>query len=110
MFLWFGHVGAKTTARDQGVFGLGQLGLNLCFSWSTSYDSGLLLMTVYLLLGSKSNFRTQHQLRVRTHPVKNICVYSFFYCFGHVGARATARDQGVLFGNVGSEFVLLWCF
>jgi hypothetical protein len=25
-----------------------------------------------------------------------------FLCFGHVGAKTTARDHGVLFGHVGS--------
>ena len=43
MFFCFGHVGAKTTARDQGVFWFGPVGSEFVLC-------SLLLMTVYLLL------------------------------------------------------------
>ena len=93
-----------------------------CF-WFWPFGSELVLfhsllpMTVVYFLWlfaflswSKSNFRTQHQLSVRTHLASKYVCVQFSYCFGHVVEKTTARDKAVLFGNVGSEFILLDVF
>ena len=44
---------------------------------------------------------------MRMHSCFKKCANAVvFLCFGHVGAKTSARDGGVLFGHVGSEFVL----
>ena len=41
-----------------------------------------------------------YAMRMHSCFKKNVC--TVFLCFGHVGAKTTARDHGVLFGHVGS--------